>query len=358
MMDITDIRQKLHNHPDVSGKEQFAHDLIIECLKDLAPTELNTNVGGYGVVAYWRAQIDEAKTVAFRADIDALPIGHRCGHDGHTTIMLRFAEIVASKELKYNVVLVFQQEEETGMGAKKIVDTGLLDKYKVCAVFGLHNLPGYKKGVVVLKRHTFASASCGVIYKFRGRESHASTPEKGLNPGLAIAEMIQRMEKLNDYNISSLRLSTLICCRVGDEAFGTSAGKGEVMFTLRTITNNGMYDLMEAADKISIDVAHKFGLELEKQLREPFKATENTPELVDQLCDIFSEHSVNTEVEEFPFRWSEDFAEYLQKYQGAFFGLGSGEKQPELHNPAYIFPDDIIETGAQCFRLILDNIKI
>lgn len=356
-MDIIEIRNMLHKHPDVSGCEEFANNLIVEELRKLNPTELNTNVGGYGVVVYWKAQRDDAKTIAFRADIDALPIGHRCGHDGHTAIMLRFAEIVASTELKYNIVLIFQPEEETGKGAKKIVDSGLLDKYNVEAVFGLHNLPGYAKGTVVLNRTTFAAASCGVIYRFRGRETHASTPEKGLNPGLAIAEMIQRMDRLNNYNVNGLQLSTLICCRVGEEAFGTSAGKGEVMFTLRTFTNGGMLDLMKAADEIALDVAQKAGLELEKQMREPFRATENTTEIVELLYRILSQHN-NVQYASAPFRWSEDFAEYLLKYRGAFFGLGSGENQPELHHPSYDFPDDIIETGAQCFRTIMNNIVI
>lgn len=356
MKNIVDIRWELHNNPGVSGDESYAHNLIVEFIKGLNPTELNSNVGGYGVVAYWKSSNADASTIAFRADTDALPIGHRCGHDGHTAIMLRFAEIVSASKLKHNIVLIFQPEEETGKGAKKIVDSGLLDKYGVQAVFGLHNLPGFAEGKVVLNRNTFAAASCGVIYTLTGRQTHASTPEMGLNPGLAIAEMIERFDKLNVYSGKDLRLSTLICCRVGDEAFGTSAGKGEVMFTLRTLTNDGMADLMKAADAIATEAAQRHGLKLEKQLREPFKATENTPELVDQLHGIFS--SLNVKYAESPFRWSEDFAEYLQRYRGAFFGLGSGENQPELHHPNYNFPDGIIDAGAKCFELIMNNIEL
>ena len=356
MKDIVDIRRELHNNPGVSGDESYAHNLIVEFIKGLNPTELNSNVGGYGVVAYWKSSNVNASTIAFRADTDALPIGHRCGHDGHTAIMLRFAEIVSASKLKHNIVLVFQPEEETGKGAKKIVDSGLLDKYGVQAVFGLHNLPGFAEGKVVLNRNTFAAASCGVIYTLTGRQTHASTPEMGLNPGLAIAEMIERFDKLNVYSGKDLRLSTLICCRVGDEAFGTSAGKGEVMFTLRTLTNDGMSDLMESADAIASEAAQRHGLKLEKQLREPFKATENTPEVVEQLHDIFS--NLNVMYAKSPFRWSEDFAEYLQKYRGAFFGLGSGENQPELHHPSYNFPDGIIDAGAKCFELIMNNIEL
>ena len=368
--DIIELRRQLHNHPDVSGCEVYAHNVIVDFLQALHPDELTANVGGYGVVALWKSkistfnsQLSTPKTIAFRADIDALPIGHRCGHDGHTAIMLRFAEIVSQSELKYNVVLIFQPEEETGKGARKIVDSGLLQKYGVCAVFGLHNLPGVAEGTVLLNAGTFAAASMGVIYKLIGRSTHASTPEKGLNPGRAAATIIERIDGLNNNadsaqnNILTFKQTTLICCRVGEEAFGTSAGIGEVMFTLRAFTNDSMLELVSAADRIAKQEADRWHLELERQEREPFRATENTPSLVEQLKTVFSPQ-IKVETTLQPMRWSEDFAEYLHSFPGAFFGLGSGVKQPELHNPAYVFPDSLIEKGARCFELIMKNIKI
>lgn len=357
--ELKDIRRRLHSNPGVSGCEEYAHNLVADFLAQLHPDELNTNIGGYGIVAYWKSERPDAKTIAFRADTDALPIGHRCGHDGHTTMLLRFAEIVAESERQYNIVLIFQPEEETGKGAKKIVESGLLKKYAVSAVFGLHNLPGYPEGTVVLNRATFAAASTGVIYSLHGRATHASTPEKGLNPGRAAAAIIERMDTLNrsSDDLQLFRQSTLICCRVGEEAFGTSAGEGKVMFTLRTYTSQAMLDLMAAADQIAAEEADRWHLELEKQLREPFRATENTPELTDALERIFSPQ-LDVQTAKRPFRWSEDFAEYLAGCPGAFFGLGSGVNQPELHHPDYNFPDAIIETGAHCFELIMKNIKI
>lgn len=366
MTPVDEIRNQLHRHPGVSGKEEFAHDLIVSELQSLSPTAIHQHVGGYGVIAYWSSDDDKASTLAFRADIDALPTGHRCGHDGHTAILLAFARIVDSCKPLHNIVLIFQPEEETGRGAKKIVASGLLQQYGVKAVFGLHNLPGYPMGTVVLNPHTFAAASCGVIYRYIGRSTHASTPEKGISPAMAVASLIQRMDALNrkGSTLDLFRQSTLICCRVGEEAFGTAAGKGEVMFTLRAFTNSSMADLMRLADATAIDVLQsksKLGcqepLELEKQVRDPFRATENTPELVAQLHQIFDgEYDiVQTKT---PFRWSEDFAEYLTVFPGAFFGIGSGEKQPELHNPAYNFPDDLIGIAARCFELIMKKISI
>ncbi len=358
---IVEIRHLLHCHPDISGNEQYAHDSIVAELHRLSPTAIYDHVGGYGVIAFWKSHSGKDETLAFRADIDALPSGHRCGHDGHTAILLRFAQIVdATFNRSHNILLIFQPEEETGKGAKKIVASGIMQKYNVKAVFGLHNLPGYKLGEVVINRHIFAAASCGVIYRLIGRATHASTPEKGLNPGCAVANIINRINDLNRNvkNYDDFCLATLICCRVGEETFGTSAGLGEVMFTLRAFTNDTMLKLMSDADAIAIDESRSWQLELEKQMREPFRATENTTALVDQIKSIFVSNNIALSERNEPFRWSEDFAEYLRIFSGVFFGIGSGESHPELHNPEYNFPDEIIEQAAHCFELVMNNIVI
>ncbi len=354
------IRQQLHDHPDVSGCERYAHDLVMRELQQLSPDECYDHVGGYGVVAYWRSKYPDAKTIAFRADMDALPIGHRCGHDGHTTIMLRFAERVAScSERRYNILIIFQPEEETGLGAQKILDSGLLQRHDVQAVFGLHNLPGVPLGTVVLNPGTFAAASTGVIYKLQGRETHASTPEKGLNPGLAIAEIIQRFDKLSNHSesLSEFRQSTLICSRVGEPAFGTSAGAGEVMFTLRAYTNATMTELEGTADAIVEEVAKREHLQLRMERREPFRAVENTPALVEQTASLFESYMpiVMTTT---PFRWSEDFADYLRLFPGVFFGIGCGLNHAELHHPDYEFPDALTVPASHCFELIMNYIAL
>ena len=352
------IRADLHRHPGVSGDEEYAHDLIVGELKKLHPKELYIHVGGWGVVAVWPSTRQDAKTLAFRADIDALPSGHRCGHDGHTAILLRFAQMVAAdNDRRNNIVLIFQPEEETGKGAKKIMQIGILQRLGVDAIFGLHNLPGYDKGTVVLSRGTFAAASCGVIYRFIGRQTHASTPENGVNPDLAIAQMIECMAEQNRVNSKNFKLSTLICCKIGDETFGTAAGEGEVMFTLRSSTSQGMIELMKVADTKAIELSESYGLKLEKQMREPFKAVENSPDIADRMALLFAA-KCRTKILTSPMRWSEDFAEYLKEFRGVFFGLGSGRNQPGLHSPDYVFPDDIIEAGAKSFETIMNGINL
>ena len=368
MIDYKEIRRTLHEHPQTSGNEQFAHDTIIRHLQQLHPDKVYTHVGGYGVIAVW-GKDPQKPTVAFRADTDALPIGHRCGHDGHTTILLRLAELIDSEELRmkndesataaidssfftlhssFNYLLLWQPAEETGTGSRAILDSGILQQYNIVRFYGLHNIPGYPLGTVVLCPRTFAAASTGVVYHLDGRETHASTPELGVNPGLAVAEIVQRFASFNNSK-GEFRQSTLICVHVGQPAFGTSAGHGEVMFTLRAFTNDAMEQLLADANNAVDEVAARYKLSVSRSLVEPFRATENNGDCVETIEKTAEDVPLRVRYQMEPFRWSEDFAEYLLEFRGAMFGIGSGERQPELHHPSYDFPDALIEPAAQLF---------
>ncbi len=410
MTDYPSLRQSLHEHPQTAGNEQFAHDLIVRHLQQLHPAKVYTHVGGYGVIAVWEAknsspcqgevpegiqnipspcqgEVPEGRrglpTIAFRADTDALPIGHRCGHDGHTAILLRLAELIDGVFAEHstlttdhctlttgnNILLLFQPAEETGQGARAVLESGILQQYDIRAIYALHNIPGYPLGTVVLCPHTFAAASTGIVFRLDGRETHASTPELGINPGLAVAEIVQQFDAFNATQdsspcIESFRQSTLICVRLGSPAFGTSAGSAELMFTLRAFTNAAMERLLADANAAVDEIASRHSLKVSRSLVEPFRATENTPACVEEIkkaCeaqapqDNFQFSTFNFQFKNQPFRWSEDFGEYLRHFPGAMFGIGSGEHQPELHHPDYDFPDALIEPAARLFFSILTS---
>lgn len=355
-MDIKAIRQQLYLHPQLSGQEQYAHDLIVEVFQTLHPSQVWTRVGGWGVVALWHTGADD--TIALRADTDALPIGHRCGHDGHTAILLGVAGWIDEHigQLGKNVMLIWQPEEETGRGAQKVLEANILQQYNVSSIYGLHNLPGYEEGVVVLNYNTFAAASVGVTYKFVGRATHASTPEMGINPGLAVAEMIQRFDAFNNNGgtLDAFRQSTLIHIAAGETAFGTAAADASVSFTLRAFTNKTMDSLIHEADTVAAEVSEKYGLTLSVSRCDPFRATENTPELVAQVEQSLALRNVSVLVESKPFRWSEDFSNYLAFYPGCFMGIGAGVDHPELHHPDFHFPDAIIDKAVALFTAIIE----
>lgn len=352
-MTLTDIRHDLHQHPQTAGNEQYAHDVVVRHLQGLHPDKVYTHVGGWGVIAVW-GKDSQADTVAVRADTDALPIGHRCGHDGHTVILMRLAELVDNRPPERNVLLLWQPAEETGEGSRAVLESGILQQYHIKAFYALHNLPGYPLGTVVLCPRTFAAASTGVVYSLEGRETHASTPELGLNPGLAVAKIIEKFNGFNGQD-GEFRQSTLICVRVGAPAFGTSAGQAEVMFTLRAFSNDEMEHLLAEANDAVSEIAGRYGLTVSRSLVEPFRATENRGDHVERIARAAEEVPLRVRYQMEPFRWSEDFAEYLLEYPGAMFGIGSGEHHPELHHPDYEFPDGLVEPAAQLFyRLLAD----
>lgn len=237
-----------------------------------------------------------------------------------------------------------------------MLESGILQQYNIQSFYALHNLPGYPLGTVVLCPRTFAAASTGVVYHLDGRETHASTPELGINPGMAIAEIINRFNGFNGRD-GEFRQSTLICVHIGQPAFGTSAGHGEVMFTLRAFTNDEMERLIHDANSAVDEIAARHKLTVSRTLVEPFRATENNGDCVEAIEKAAEDVPLRVRYQMEPNRWSEDFAEYLLRYKGAMFGIGSGEHQPELHHPDYDFPDALVEPAAQLFFRLATGIQ-
>lgn len=375
--DVIAFRRRLHAHPELSGMEMRTHDAIAAYLRPLHPTCLYEKVGGYGLIAAFGGTDKDA--LVFRADTDALPVqeltplsyasqwegvAHKCGHDGHAAILLRLAEklsarLQAGEGFPFTALLLFQAAEETGEGSRRVLASGVLDAYRIRGVYGLHNLPGFPVGRLVFRYGTFAAASTGVALHLQGRQTHAAFPEKGINPGLAVAQIIQRAAAMNtspEKTDGSFRQVTLIQVRLGKEAFGTSAGDADLLFTLRAYTNKGMEALQTEFLAMAAAEAKRYKLSLTTDWKEPFHATENHAEAVDRLVHIAEKAGMAYGSAACPFRWSEDFADYLMRYPGAFFGIGSGERQPELHHPDFDFPDALVEPAA-CFweRLFLSE---
>ena len=371
--DCIELRHHLHQHPELSGNEQNTHNLLASLLERLNPSKLYKNVGGYGLVAVFE-KAGAKRTVAFRADIDALPINetlqllycsgsmnvaHKCGHDGHTAILMRFAEKISQNPPDCNIVLIFQAEEETGYGAKKIMQTGLLQSLHIDMVFGFHNLPQYSYNKIVTRHNTFAAASCGFVAKLVGRQTHAAHPENGINPGLAVAELIAAMDQHNASHCKqdSFQQSTLIYTHIGEKALGTSAGDAEIIFTLRAFSNKDMAEILDFAKHTLAAVGKRHRLETSYELQESFPAVENSTELTDFVHRTAVECDFEVEEAASPFRWSEDFSQYLAEFKGCFFGIGSGLDSHELHHPDYDFPDRIIEPAAEFLSHIAHRIK-
>ena len=371
--ELIELRHELHKHPEVSNEEKETARRITEFLGSAEPDELIKDIGQHGIAAVYKGD-KEGPTVMIRCELDALPIeeandmeyrsvnegvSHKCGHDGHMAIVSGLARLLSeNRPASGRVVLLYQPAEETGEGARRILDDEKFKSIEPDYIYALHNLPGFEKNQIIIKDHIFASASRGLIVKLKGEPSHASHPGDGKNPALAASQIIQHLFEIPQMHMPfhKAALITPIHMRVGQANFGTSPGEGEVMVTVRTHSDEDMDAISEKVLKVVNKIADVHELEVETSWTEEFKAVKNSEDCMRFIKSIAEEQDFNTCVVEQPFPWSEDFGLFTDKYKGALFGLGSGKEQPQLHNDDFDFPDEIIETGVVMFRKIIDSI--
>ncbi len=368
VQELQDFRRELHRNPELSTQEKETQKRVQKALEKVGCKNI-IKLGGTGLAVFFKGE-KSGKKILLRADMDALPIeetndfeyrsqnpgvSHKCGHDGHTTIMLGVAAELAEKGIeKGEVCLIFQPAEENGKGARAIIDDSNFS-FEAEKAFALHNLPGYEMHKIVCREGTFTAAAQSVILKLSGKTSHAAEPEKGINPGLAIAEILQLSEELSVKNIQDpdFRLITLVHVNMGEKAYGVSAGYGEVHLTLRTFSNDIMKQLKEKLMNQVEEIMEKHRLKLDSEWLEVFYANINTREAFEAVKSAAEENGFEFEERNTPFKWGEDFGLFTEKFPGGMFGIGSGVNTPALHNPDYDYPDEITTTGIRMFTSLL-----
>jgi len=366
------FRKELHAHPELSGEEKDTANRVVDFLKACNASHIISQVGGHGVIAVYDSK-KEGPSVMFRADMDALPIAeendfdhrsktkgvsHKCGHDGHTTMLLGLAKLLSKNPpQKGKAILLFQPAEEIGKGAAAVLNDEKFKSLKPDWVFGLHNLPGYELHELVAKEDSFTASVTSIVIELRGKTTHAAEPEHGINPTLAVSEIIQEASiwSNNQPKREDFAVVTPIHVHLGSEAYGTSAGDATIGFTIRTWTEEEMKQLKSKIETFLISIAKKHRLKLDFKYIEEFNACENHPEATQQILQAAENLNLKLTRPELPFKWGEDFGLFTQKYKGTFFGLGAGKETPSLHNPDYDFPDVLIPTGAQLFYELCKN---
>ncbi len=369
---LKEIRRTLHANPEVSEHEFETQQRILDYL--LANSKAHVQkVGPTGVLASFNGN-EPGPTVMIRGDIDALPIqevnemdykstnagvSHKCGHDGHTTILLGLAQLLSEEPIKKGkALLLFQPAEENGMGAQSVLDDTEFQQEQIDFVFALHNLPGYPLHEVVVKENEFTANVKSIILKMTGKTAHAAEPEQGHNPSMAIAEIFEFAENLtfNEPAQSNFFLMTPVYATLGDTSYGISAGYGEVHFTIRSWSTDLMDERSEEIVQFMKSTCEKHKLEADISWTQVFAANINHSDAVAFIRSAAKSSGLSLTERPYPFRWGEDFGLFTQKYKGAMFGIGSGEDTPALHNPDYDYPDEITKSGISMFHEILQQI--
>ncbi|WP_434287287.1 amidohydrolase [Celeribacter sp. SCSIO 80788] len=353
------LRHELHRFPEVSGAEHDTARRIASRMRGLG-AEVIEGLGGHGVAAVFG---QGAKTLMIRAELDALPIleaagpeyrsehdgvGHLCGHDGHMATLFAVATALSRRAPECRVVLLFQPAEETGAGARLVLADPKFEVIKPDLAISLHNLPKLPLGAVALKVGPVACASRGLHIRLTGQTSHAARPENGRSPGLALSELIPALGALSrdlPTEDPGFRLCTVTHARLGVPSFGISPGEAELQITLRTLFNSEMAALEAEARALIETTAAAFAPEI--TLHDVFSHSVNAPEAT-ALLEAATQGLPRVEGA-IPMRPSEDFGLFGTELPAAMLFLGSGEDQPELHNPDFDYPDALIPIGAEIF---------
>ena len=374
------LRQELHKNPELSAQEFETQKRIKKFFEKLNPNKIIEFEGMTGIAfvfegkkssdPFERVGTIKNMTIMFRADLDAVAvkeksdikyksinegIAHSCGHDGHMTILSGLGMKISKNRLKNKrVILLFQPAEEAEDGARRLINHKTFKEIEPDFVFGLHNIPGYKKNSVILKKNNFTSASKGLIIKLIGKTSHASEPEKGINPLNAVQHIINQLNKhLQQKKLySDWFLISFMYIKIGEINYGISPGEAEIIVSLRAYTNEDLTKLTQNCENIVNKIAENEKLQVELSEKEYYPSVVNNDEGINIIRNAAKDINLKIIEKQEPFPWAEDFSYFCMKYKAAFFGLGSGTKQPKLHNANYNFPDEIIETGVELFYRI------
>ncbi|MCH2069135.1 MAG: amidohydrolase [Shimia sp.] len=368
---LTALRHDLHRRPEVSGEEEQTAARIVMELEALGADRIWRGLGGHGVAAEFTGAA-EGPTVLLRCELDGLPIreismlpyrsevdgkGHLCGHDGHMVSMLGVGMSLAVRPATGRVILLFQPAEETGAGAKAVVEDPRWGDIRPDYAFAYHNVPGRPLGEIGLRSGPGNCASQGMQIVLEGKSSHAAAPEDGVSPGETMAKLMTALPSLSQGNIAEehFALATLTHAKLGEPTFGIAPGDGELRVTLRSMTNARMDQLIQTATGIVADAAGP--LKVDIQWHDVFRAVVNDAEATDVARNAAQTLGHTIHEMPSPMRWSEDFGRIGDDgAKAAMLYVGSGENTPQLHNPDYDFPDALLPIVVDQFRAMIDHL--
>lgn len=356
-----EVWRKLHHTPELSGQETKTKAILKEYLTNYTTLSV-VETPDYLYTVYEEKDCEQPQlTICLRADMDAIPDGeggvfHGCGHDGHSAALFLAALCLErlrqkGRKIGKRVILLWQQAEETGEGARRACP--VLLKESVSEIYGCHNIPGYPLGEVLLRKQVFACASKGLILDLHGKQSHAAYPEQGINPGYLIAEIVNKLPIWCEDHKKGLTMASIIEMKVGSENFGISAGDGRLCLTLRAHYQEDLEMLTEAILAYARQQAETSGITMEVSETDAFPDTVNDAALTEKLEQLCIDHALPYTYLPEPMRWSEDFGWYQKKCRGVFFGIGAGEEMPGLHTESYCYPEALLEKAGMIWETII-----
>lgn len=370
--ELRQIRRDLHKIPELGLKEYKTSAYIREKLESFGITELETWLET-GVVAVIRGK-GKKEAVAFRADMDALPVTeqtgcdftsehvgcmHACGHDGHVTVLLGFAKYLQEHkdELENDVVLIFQPAEEGPGGAQLLVDAGLFEKHPVCCIIGCHIFPQVPQGKVACRKGAMMARNGEVDVHIYGESAHGAQPQLGHDAVLAAGAVITGLHTILSRNVSPLDSGVLTFGAIhGGEACNIIAKEVKLEGTMRAFSDEAYETMTKRVQEVASGIAAGYGCKGEAVFRHMYRVVDNDPKLVELLQEVAGDAYEETP----PYMLAEDFSLYLQKVPGMFFFLGSGNTEKgythSLHSAQFQFDEEILALGMETYAKLLKKL--
>lgn len=370
--ELRQIRRDLHKIPELGLKEYKTSAYIREKLEGFGITELETWLET-GVVAVIRGK-GKGQAVAFRADMDALPVTeqtgcdftsehvgcmHACGHDGHVTVLLGFAKYLQEHkdELENDVVLIFQPAEEGPGGAQLLVDAGLFEKHPVRCIIGCHIFPQVPQGKVACRKGAMMARNGEVDVHIYGESAHGAQPQLGHDAVLAAGAVITGLHTILSRNVSPLDSGVLTFGAIrGGEACNIIAKEVKLEGTMRAFSDEAYETMTKRVQEVASGIAAGYGCKGEAVFRHMYRVVDNDPKLVELLQEVAGDAYEETP----PYMLAEDFSLYLQKVPGMFFFLGSGNAEKgythSLHSAQFQFDEEILALGVETYAKLLKKL--
>ncbi|MFZ5673584.1 MAG: M20 aminoacylase family protein [Pseudomonadota bacterium] len=362
--EITGWRRQLHSRPELMFDVHETAKFVAGKLREFGCDEVVTGIGRTGVVGLIRGRHGEGPVIGLRSDMDALPITettglayasqvtgvmHACGHDGHTAMLLGAARhLCETRNFKGAVAVIFQPAEEGGGGGREMVEDGMMERFAISQVFGLHNEPGVPVGRFTIRAGAFMAAFDEIAITVTGRGGHAAMPHQTIDPifiGAQIVSALQGIVARNTDPIDSLVVS-ITKFHAGD-AMNVIPPSAELAGTVRTLSKE-VRDAAETRIRETVEgVARALGGQATLSYLRKYPVTVNhaaeTQLAIAAARDVMGHDAIETEAR--PIMGAEDFAFMLEARPGAMIFLGNGDSA-WCHNPAYDFNDEAIPVGV------------
>jgi amidohydrolase len=373
--EITAWRRDIHAHPELLYDVQRTAATVADKLKSFGCDEVVTGIGRTGVVGVIRGGkgVAGSRVIGLRADMDALPIEeandvpykstvpgkmHACGHDGHTAMLLGAAQYLAeTRNFAGTAVVIFQPAEEGGAGGKAMVQDGLMDRFRIEEVYGMHNYPGLPVGQFALRPGPLMAAADRITIEIEGRGGHAARPHACIDTVLVGAQIINQLQSIVSRNVDPLNAAVIsICVFQAGSTDNVIPQTALLRGTARSLTPD-VRDLLEKRlHEVVTGTAQLYGATAKLTYRRDYPVTRNHDRQAAFAASIAAQVVGRERVDDqvAPVMGAEDFSFMLEARPGAFIFVGNGDSAG-LHHPAYDFNDEAIPIGASYWVKLVET---